>query len=41
MLGIFVKEAREGTVVTLAEEIGFADGFVGERGAEGEGSRGR
>src|ERR1700674_3535851 len=38
VLGIFVKEAREGSVVALAEEIGFADGFVGERGLKGEGS---
>src|SRR6266852_6243727 len=39
VLGIFVKEARECAIVALAEEIGFADGFVRQRGVEGEGRR--
>jgi hypothetical protein len=29
--------AQEGCIMALAEEIGFADGFVGERGIEGRG----
>src|SRR6266849_3213485 len=39
-LGTFVEEVCERTVVTLAEEIGFTNGFVGKGGLEGEG-RGR
>src|SRR5258708_7964051 len=38
-LGIFVEETHERTVMALAEEIGFADGFVRQRGVEGEGRR--
>jgi hypothetical protein len=34
VLGIFVEETRERTVMALAEEIGFADGFVRQRGVE-------
>ena len=32
---VFVENARNGSVMALAEEIGFADGFIGEDGVEG------
>jgi hypothetical protein len=35
MPGVVVEEARDGAIVALAEEIGFADGFVGKRGLKG------
>ena len=38
---VFVEEGSHGFVATLAEEVSFADGFVGERGVEGEGGRGQ
>jgi hypothetical protein len=28
--GVFVEEARNGSIMALTEEIGFADGLVGE-----------
>src|SRR5260370_33615307 len=34
--GVFVEETRKGFMAALAEEIGFADGLVGQRGAKGE-----
>ena len=36
---VFGEQAPEGAVVALAEEVGFADGLLGERGVEGEGGR--
>jgi len=36
-LRVLVKEAREGFIVTLAEEIGFTDSGVGKRRIEGGG----
>jgi hypothetical protein len=34
--GVFVEETRKGFVAALAEEIGFADGLVGQRRVKGE-----
>jgi len=34
LLDVFSQQAINGVVVALAEEIGFADGFVGERRLE-------
>lgn len=34
---IFVEEIGHGFVVALAEEVGFADGLIGEWAVEGEG----
>ena len=36
---VFAEEAGHGFVVALAEEVGFADGLVGERAVEREGGR--
>ena len=33
--------AQEGGIVALAEEVGFADGFVGERGVESKSGTGQ
>ncbi len=33
---VFVEKSGHGVVAALAEEVGFADGFVGERSVEGE-----
>jgi hypothetical protein len=40
VLGVFVEEARNGSIVALAEEIGFADSFVGQGAVEGKGGWG-
>jgi hypothetical protein len=37
MLDVFVEETRDGAIVALAEEIGFADGFVRKRRLKGRG----
>jgi|ERR1700737_2970964 len=34
--GIVVQEMKESLIVALAEEIGFANGFIGERSIVGE-----
>src|SRR5713226_2996195 len=36
---VFVEESSHGFVAALTEEIGFADGLVGQRSVEGEGGR--
>jgi len=36
---VFVEESSHGFVAALAEEIGFADGLVGQRGVKGEDGR--
>jgi len=36
---VFVEESGHGVVMALAEEVGFADGLVGEGRVEGEGRR--
>ena len=35
--GVFVEESGHGAVMALAEEVGFADGLVGEGRVEGDG----
>jgi hypothetical protein len=37
MSRVFLEQALERAIVTPAEEIGFADGFIGESGIEGGG----
>jgi hypothetical protein len=39
--GVAIQEPGHGLVVALAEEIGFADGLVGQGSVEGEGGRGQ
>jgi hypothetical protein len=39
-LCIFVEESGHGLVASLAQEIGFADGLVGQGSVEGEDGRG-
>jgi hypothetical protein len=34
--GVFVEETRKGFIAALAEEVGFADSLVGQRGVKGE-----
>ena len=36
---VFVEKVRDCSVMALAEEIGFADGFVGQRSVKSEGGR--
>jgi hypothetical protein len=36
MSGLAVQETKKRLIVALAEEIGFANGFIGERSVEGE-----
>ena len=38
---VFGEEDVQGLVVVLAEEVGIADGFFGERRVHGEGGRGQ
>jgi hypothetical protein len=40
-LCVFVEESGHGFVTTLAEEVGFADGLVGQGRIEGEGGGGQ
>jgi hypothetical protein len=39
--GVPVKETSEGFIVALAEEIGFADGLIGQGAVESKGGRGQ
>src|SRR5258708_522352 len=37
--GVFVEETSKGFIAALAEEVGFANGLVGQGSVEGEGGR--
>jgi hypothetical protein len=39
--GVLVEEAGQGFIVALAEEVGFADGLIGQGAVESKGGRGQ